>query len=92
MSFKIEAFRHFIAHLIGVPGILFISIRYLLRSPVLIAIIEKRKEVQLAEIKAKTAKHVSDNKLRMMRLKLKSKEKIAKYNFRDTIKNSIDRQ
>lgn len=69
---------------IGIPGFILILVRYALKSPVIIALIEKRK-----------ACHISDNEVRIAKINAKSMERIAKFNHPDPPTTSnlrIDRE
>lgn len=78
MSFiEISALPEYAVKFIGIPGGIFALVRYILKSPLLIAYFEKRK-----------ACHISDNEVRIAKIKAKSKEKIARINRADSSENS----
>lgn len=78
MSFvEISALPEYTVKFIGIPSGILILARYILKSPVLIAYFEKRK-----------ACHISDNEVRIAKLKAKSKENIARTDRTNPSENS----
>ena len=80
---EISALPECAVKFIGIPGGILILVRYILKSPVIISYFEKQK-----------ACHISDNEVRIAKIKAKSEENIAEINSTDTSENSslrIDR-